>query len=335
LRVRSPEAAIEPVPLPLNRDLAVAAVEDGARRYFADRRARITPFIDAHFSLAGTLALHRSALGWDIARAPLNLSLAAPQLAMQIGAKAAGRFGAARAETLLKRSILLETSVSREIEWLIHTELLELPITQKRRQSGHDALSEAILEEPAVTEAVADALREIGRHGEDPVFRERLRHAITEYGITRNAAAEITTGLLNLGAGAVALNKLTPGAVSLGPALAALITQQAAVSAFPFGGWLGGAWYGLFPVAPGLGLVMTTTGGLMLASATFAAFAGVISDPIQRATGLHQRRLEKMVAALERQFFDPGAPGFAVHDHYVARLLDLFDILGAAVRLVR
>lgn len=320
---------------PLSRDLAIAAVEDGARRYFADRRARIRPFVDAHFSLTGTLTLHREAVGWDIARAPLNLSLAAPQLMMLVGAKAASRLGAARMERLLKRSILLETAVSREIEWLIHTELLELPMAQKRRQSGRDALSDAIMGSPMVTEVVEAVLREIGRHGEDPAFRERLRHAITEYGITRNAAAEITTGLLNLGAGALTLNKLTPGAVSLGPALAGLISQQAAVNAFPFGGWLGGVWYGLFPVAPTAGLIMTTTGGLMLASATFAAFAGVISDPIQRALGLHQKRLEKMIDALERQFFDPDAAGFAVHDHYVARLLDLFDILGASVRLAR
>jgi hypothetical protein len=318
-----------------DRDLAIAAVEAGARRYFAERRGRIKPFIDAHFSLSGTLGLHRAALGWDIPKAPLNLSLSAPQLAMHVGAAVAGRLGAKQAQRFLKRSILLETSVSRELEWLIYTELLELPIVQKTRQSGHDALSEAILGEPAVAEAVEGALREIGRHGEDPAFRARLRHAMGEYGITRNAAAEITTGLLNLGAGALTLNKLTPGAVSLGPALAAVLSQQAAVSAFPLGGWLGGVWYGLFPVAPTLGLVMTTTGGLMLASATFAAFAGVISDPIQRATGLHQRRLEKMVDALERQFFDPAAPGFAVHDHYVARLLDMFDLLGAAVRLAR
>jgi hypothetical protein len=29
----------------------------------------------------------------------------------------------------------------------------------------------------------------------------------------------------------------------------------------------------------------------------------------------------------------PGAPAFAVHDHYVARLIDLFDLLGSAYRL--
>jgi hypothetical protein len=40
-----------------------------------------------------------------------------------------------------------------------------------------------------------------------------------------------------------------------------------------------------------------------------------------------------MLAALESQMLDPAAPAFAVHDHYVARLLDLFDLLGSAWRL--
>ena len=80
---------------------------------------------------------------------------------------------------------------------------------------------------------------------------------------------------------------------------------------------------------------MAATGGLMLASTTFAAFAGVVSDPVQRALGMHRARLLRMIDALERQFFDAGATGFAVHDHYVARLLDVFDLLSAALRLAR
>ncbi len=318
-----------------DRDLAVASVDAGTRRYFAARRARVRPFVDAHFSLRGTLSLHRVALGWDIAKAPLNLSLAVPQVAMQLASKAAGRMGAVRAERLLGRSILLRTAVAREIAWLVHTELLELPFAQEGRESRRDALAEAILSEPRLSEAMQGALAQIGRHGEDPAFRQRLQHAMTEYATSRAAAAEITTGLLSLGAGAVALNKLTPGAVSLGPALAGIMAQQAAVASFPLGGWLGGLWYGLFPVGPSAGLLMSTTGGLMLASATFAAFAGVVSDPVQRALGLHEARLMRMVDGLERQVSDPGAHGFEVHDHYVARLLDLFDIVGAAIRLTR
>jgi hypothetical protein len=320
---------------PLTLDLALDAVAAGTRRYFADRRDRVTPFVDRHFSIHGTLRLHRAAIGWDIARAPLNLSLAVPQIGLKLGAMAAGRIGATESARRLNRSILLDTAVGRQINWLIHTELLELPYRDRQREYSHDALAATILATPQIETAMADALAEIARRGDDPAFRARLGHAMAEYASSRAAAAEITTGLLSLGAGAAALNKLTPGAASLGPSLAGIMAQQAAVSSFPLGGWLGGAWYGLFPAAPSLGLVAGTTGGLMLGASVFAAFAGVVSDPLQRAVGLHRARLMRMLRVLERQFLDPAAPGFAVHDHYVARLLDLFDIVGAALRLAR
>ena len=319
----------------LDRDLARAVVAEGTRRYFAERRARVGPFVDTHFSLRGTLRLHRAALGWDIAKAPLNLTLAGPQVALRAASALALRAGAKRLARQMRRDLLLETAVARQITWLIHTELLELPYRQKGREVTRDALAESILASPSLSAAITEALTQIGRRGDDAAFRARLERAMAEYAVSRAAAAEITTGLLSLGAGAVTLNKLTPGAASLGPTLAAIMAQQAAVASFPLGGWLGGVWYGIFPALPSAALIAATTGGLMLAATTFAAFAGVVADPLQRATGLHRARLMRMLAALERQMSDPSAPGFAVHDHYVARLLDLFDIIGAAVRLAR
>jgi hypothetical protein len=319
----------------LDRALAQAAVDAGTRQYFTGRRARVRPFIDKHFSVRGTLSLHRAAMGWDFARAPANLTLAGPQIAMQLGARGARALGAKRAARALQRSIMLKTDVEREIEWLIHTELLELPFEQPGRSSQRDALAETILADPALEAAMRAALAEIGRHGDDPAFRTRLQHAMEQYGTSRTAAAEITTGLLSLSAGALAFNKLTPGAASLGPALAGVMAQQAAVASFPLGGWLGGIWYGLFPAAPSALLLTSATGGLMLAATAFAAVAGVVSDPIQRALGLHEARLMRLLAALEAQAFDTKSAGFAVRDHYVARLLDLFDLIGAAVRLTR
>ncbi|MBV9811352.1 MAG: hypothetical protein JO326_01275 [Acetobacteraceae bacterium] len=319
----------------LRVELASDAVAEGARRYFADRRAKVRPFVDAHFSLTGTLALHRKAIGWDIAKAPANLTLAAPQIGLRLGAALAEKAGARGLARRMRRPILFETAVGREIAWLIHTELLELPFRDGDRVATRDALAEAILASPRVEAAVADALVAIGRHGDDAVFRERLLHAVGEIAVSRAAASEITTGLLSLGSGALTLHKVTPGAATLGPSLAALIAQQAAVSSFPLGAGLGGLWYGLFPAVPSAALLATTTGGLMLAASAFAAFAGVVSDPIQRATGLHRARLLRMIAALERQFFDAAAPGFSVRDQYVARVLDLLDLIGAAMRLTR
>ena len=172
-------AAIEPEPATLDRAAARAAVEDGARRYFASRRARIDGFVDRNFSVPGSLALHRAAIGWDIARAPLNLTLAMPQVAMQMGAKAARKLGAARAERLLDRKILLQTDVAQEIEWRIMTELLELPVTQTHRVSARNALTDAILESPILDGTIESLLEEIGHHRQDPLFAGRLREAMT------------------------------------------------------------------------------------------------------------------------------------------------------------
>jgi hypothetical protein len=329
-----PVAQTAPATDRADRGLAIAAVAEGARQYFADRRARVTPFIDAHFSLAGSLRLHRAALGWDILRAPLNLSLAAPQLLLQLAARAC-RGRAPRLSRALDRSILLPTAVTRQIEWLIHTELLQLPFTQANRHADTDALSEAILAVPSVADRVQAVLRAQGRPADDPQFRHRLTRAMQEYRATRAAAAEIATGLASLSGGALTLHKVTPGAVSLGPALAASLAQQSAIGAFPLGGWLGAVWYGWFPAAASASLVATTTAGLMLTATLFAAFAGIVADPIQRALGVHRHRLNRLIDALERQFADPAATGFTVHDHYVARLLDVFDFLSATLRVAK
>lgn len=73
----------------------------------------------------------------------------------------------------------------------------------------------------------------------------------------------------------------------------------------------------------------------MLAGSMLAAFAGVLADPLQRRLGLHQRRLRRMIDAMERQMLDSAAPAFAVRDRYVARLLDVLDMVTAAYRLAR
>ncbi len=106
--------------------LARQALETSIRRYFAMCRERIPGFIDRHFSLRGTLGLHRAALGWDIACAPVNLVLAAPAAGLHVAATAAHRLGAQRvANWLGRRGLLLRTSVADRIGWLIRTELLE------------------------------------------------------------------------------------------------------------------------------------------------------------------------------------------------------------------
>jgi hypothetical protein len=210
-------------------------VADAGRRYFESRRSRVDAFVDRHFSLAGSAAIHRKAVGWDMLKAPANIALAVPQLATKLAAAGAKAMGAERTSAFLgSRNLMFDMAVGQEIEWLIFTDLFELPFRQGEQESRRDALAEEILSAPELQDRLNDALVVIGRRGDDPAFRAQLEAAMETYAGTR-AAAGITTALLTVEAGAVAVKQATPSVMTLGSALAAALPQHAAVASFPLG----------------------------------------------------------------------------------------------------
>lgn len=312
----------------LDRAEADAVVAEAARAYFDGVRQRIDIFIDANFTIAGSARLHRHALGWDLLKAPANVALSLPQIALRLGSVAAHGLGAPEtAEALARRELFLETATGRELRWRLMTDLLQLPFEDGDRRSSRDALAEAILAHARMQALLRAAGTATARHRDDPVFRARLEAALTSYAGTRAAAAEITTGLVTLGTGAVAFQKATPGALALGPVIAGSLAQGAAISSFPLGTTAGGLWYGVFPAQASPVLVAGATAGVIGVAALATAFAGMVSDPVQRALGLHRRRLDALVASLERGFAQADAKGFRTFDLYAARLLDLSDVL--------
>jgi hypothetical protein len=334
-----PEAgsgALHDLSITLERGEADAIVAEAAAAYFAGCRARVRPFVDRNFSLRGTIGLHRHALGLDLVRAPANAVLAVPQVGLKLAATGARRLGAVGAAARLQRqNVLLETAVMREIRWRIVTELLRQPMRDGARKSREDALAETILSHPRVASLVGEAAATAGARSDDPGFRARLESTLAEYTGTRAAASDIATALIALGTGAVTFHKATPGAIALGPLVAASLAQHAAVASFPLGVTAGGLWYGMFPVQASPLLVAGSTAGLMGAAAILAAFAGVVSDPLQRHLGLHERRLRAMIDGLEQGFAAENAAGFVAYDLYVARLMDLSDALIGVVRAFR
>jgi len=313
---------------PQQQELARAVVRDAAQRYIASRRARVDAFVDCHFSFAGSLALHRRAIGWDLLQAPANLFLAGPALAVKLASRAARRAGYDRLGAwLAARRLLLQTDVAREIEWLVATVLLEVPCVRRDRASYRDAMAEMILADPRTAER-------LGLPPEiDPELHKRLTAAVEAYLGSRAATAEITTGFLAAGLGALALKQATPGLVTLSSALAGTIAQQAAIAAFPLGAGLGALWYGFFPAAASPGLLAATTAGVFTGGALLAAFSGVLTDPLQRRFGLHRRRLMRLLDALERILCSETGQPLTMSDHYAARLVDIFDLVALALRV--
>jgi hypothetical protein len=306
---------------------ARAIVARAIDRYIAARHARVRAFLDANYSLLGALRLHRHALGLDVLRAPANVALVPPYLVMQLSATGLKLLGARRAARWLGgRRPFLETEVARELTFRLHRDLLELPYDDGRRRTGRDALAEAILQE----EPLAALLDRLGARSGTP--EARVRTLLETYAGARHAAADLFNNALLASTGAALFKQLTPGTFTLGPVLATALAHQAAVASFPLGAGLGGLWYGWFPAPPSVGLLFGTTGGLLLLTAFTAGFAGVIGDPVQRALGLHGRRLHRLIDALGRELRDESEVAFQVRDHYVARIFDLVDLGRAAAR---
>ncbi len=78
------------------------------------------------------------------------------------------------------------------------------------------------------------------------------------------------------------------------------------------------------------------TGGLLAATSVASAFAGIIADPVQKRLRLHHRRLHRLIDAVEKQWNSEHEDAeFVAHDPYVARLMDVIDILGTAYRIAK
>lgn len=221
-------------------------------------RARVDAFVRDHFRLAGTLRLHRGALGWDLLRAPVNVALAPVFLMVRLGGLLLRLVGLGRAGAWLgRRRILLPTSVARAVGRHIRRDLL----------GGAD-------------------------------LSPRGQRVIEDYVGVRAAVSEITTSLIVLATGLALFGAATPGVLSLAPKISGIVVHSSAVANFPLGAGLGGLWYGVFPVSLPVWFVVATGAALAMAASVVTTFAGLIADPVQARLGIHRRRLIRLMGRI-------------------------------------
>jgi hypothetical protein len=92
-----------------------------------------------------------------------------------------------------------------------------------------------------------------------------------------------------------------------------------------------GAWYyAVFPVSASAGLVAATTGAMLAAVGMVTALAWIVLDPLLATTGIHRRRLDRFVIALGQELRGGRRGDYRVRDHYLARVVDVLDILRGA-----
>ncbi|MEH6648097.1 DUF6635 family protein [Sulfitobacter sp.] len=286
--------------------------------YFADQRAKVDRFVEHHFTWPGTLHLHSAAFGWDVLRAPINVMLSPVLVLTRIAAIVCRRIRLpATANWLGARRILLPTAVSHRVEFLVATDFLDLP------------MSRAVLAAPQFRELIRRSAAEA------EVLGQRIADALSDYAGTRSAVAEMSTGLVTLAVGAIVFQALTPGMISMAPGVANAVALSTAIAEFPMGQTIGGLWYGMFPTDASPLFVAASVAILVMIWSVFAAFAGVLADLVQSRLGIHSSRLLRLIDTLEVELCGLGEKPFAVREHYYARLLNLWDVVGSAFRLFR
>lgn len=322
-----PEAA-------LGRAEARAILDDAIVRHFDKTRRRIPGFVDKHFGWRGAWRLNRKGLGRDLVRAPLNAALILPHTGLRLAARLAERGGDhATADWLRSRDLFLKTDVAREIEWLIWTELLELPYRDGNRASLNDGLAREVLTDQRLANRLTKVHEAMRRHWSAEGYREKLAHALGAYSGNRAAAAEIANIFMSLGAGAALLHQATPGVLTLGPALANFIAQalgQSSATAAMTAAVIGAA-----PVPASATLTVSATAAVAAVLAASSAISGAITDPIQSALGLHQSRLLALTNAVELLLLGDDGARLVAHDHYVGRVGDLVDLFAGLWRFAR
>jgi len=311
-----------------NRTIIEQAVKDGIKAYADSRRRNISPFIEEHFSFKGAWELNKCAFGKDLLRAPANLAWAPFYFAAKMGGAAAEKAGLdSVSEKLNKVEPGFRTDVEREVEWLLYSDFLELPIIEGERVCEKNALLTFILKEDGMASLLEDKLLPFAGIGNDSDQRAKLEEKLSIYVNNRKDVAELTTTILGIAAGLSAHKGINMGAIGLGQATAVAITQQIAISNFFLGQTLGGIYFSYFPAAASIGLVVGATGGIAAAMGIVSAFAGVIADPAQKALGLHHKKLHSLVDAVENQLLGESNESYLLRDGLIARLLDFVDIL--------
>jgi hypothetical protein len=268
-------------------------------------RQRIPAFVEATFSWSGALQQSGQAWGTDILVAPYNFLMGFPNFLLQLLAVLVEVFGARKSARWLRhRHLGLPTRVQRTLTAKLMADLLDIPP-----------------QPPGFLDPV--------RHLVATAAREPVRIYVQ----TRNVAADLTAGALAVGAGLALFHQLTPGSISFGSQIAQVVAREEAVSTFVLGDTLGRLYYGLFPVSPSPGIIVLALLLIMAATAVVAAFSGVIHDPIQTVTGIHRRRLNRLLDAIEASLGQGGGDGYRPKDTFFGRVYDLVDWIKGVLSL--
>lgn len=285
-------------------------MEAAIRQYTAERRRRVASFCQKHHGWSGTRRIHAESVKEDFVTNPLNLLWAIPHALLRSAAEWVRKMGwLAPSEWMKSVPAKFKTGSQKRIEWLLITELLELPYDHGSWQSTHDALAEEFLRQPDLSRLRGQAEWESLLHTPPERWRNELRADSAE----RSAAADLASGGATLAAGWFLFGQAALNVFGMGERYARQSVREEAVRTFSLGPIhfgpkvdqkLGNLYYDLFPANPTQAQIWIGTALVMLGVALLSLVLHALLDPIQQSLGLHEARLQRFLDRLEARLLE-------------------------------
>lgn len=255
-------------------------------------REKIPDFVHRHFSLKQTWAIQRRTLWVDLCVAPLNSAWAVPYLTIKKACGALATLGVPFAATVLSHvPAVIRTGYERRIEELIRRELLDWDLTR-------DQLD--------LPRGLADDLRKYPevrgfRPVQEAAADRPLRTIVENYLSGRAAVSNIAGTLLTIACGWFVMGSTSVTVQQIAGGLAQRNARNRAVSRFFLGRRVGSAFYHVFPPQASQS-EKTMVLVVLIATITVGALVcTMLSDPIRKMAGVHERHLSKLVDDIERE----------------------------------
>lgn len=281
---------------PAPTEQTLLALEDCIERYIADRRSRIEPFVDRHFSLRDTIAIQKRSFLVDLLCCPINTLWAIPYMFVKKTGESLSKLGWVRASRFL--SVVpsgMKRRYQKEIEKSIRREILGWPSDRFSGTENPHALLQVLNSEERVAPLLAM-----------PEFADRLDLAVSDinrliesYGANRSLASDLAGSFLTLATGWLMFGDHSLGIEGIGERLASKRAKERAASSFFLGSGLGSMFYSVFPPKPSLWEIVLATAACGLLLTLCGMMIGVFADPIMKRLGLHQRQLHSLLDDIE------------------------------------
>jgi len=259
--------------------------------YVRGCRRRIPEFVEQHFALRQTWQTQQRTLWSDLLIAPVNSVWAVPYLALKrlcegletLGVTAAGRWLSTvppGVKTGYEQSV--ERAIAREVlEWDVGDETASLP----------PSFGASLVRHPALQGSLPPR---------DPELAGCIRRELEKYSTGRALVSSAAGSGLTVLMGWLAFGSFSMGLTDMADRIARSHARSRAASRFFLGRQAGSVFYGVFRPSASFSETLVVLTILMAALAIGGTLCTIVSDPLRKTIGLHQRRLEILIDALER-----------------------------------